>query len=76
MLAAREQNGEDHQVRIREEPLLRTRACRFGRADELSEVLVLGEGVQMIEADPREARHFVFGENLLARFDRDHRPRL
>ena len=53
VLAARMQNREDHQVRIGEQPLLGFRAGGFRRAGQFSEVLVVSQGVQMVEADAR-----------------------
>jgi enhancing lycopene biosynthesis protein 2 len=62
VLAARVQNGENHQVRIREQPLFCARAGGFGRARELSEMLVLGQSPKMVQANACKARDFVFGE--------------
>jgi hypothetical protein len=76
VLAARVQNGENHQVRIREQPLFCAGAGGFGRARELSEMLVLGQSVKVIQTNACEARDFVLGEELLARFDSYHQPRL
>jgi hypothetical protein len=72
VLAAGMQNREDHQVGIREEPLLSADAGGFRGASEFSKVLVMGEGAQVIEANPSEAGYFVLGERLLARLDANH----
>lgn len=66
MLAARIKNRQDHKVRVREEPLLRFRASRFRGARQYAEVLDAGKPPQMLEANPRQARDFILGEELLA----------
>jgi hypothetical protein len=72
VLAARMQNREDHQIGIGKEPLFSFCAGGFGRANELSEVLIMGEGVEMVEADPGEPGYFILGEKLLAGLDSNH----
>ena len=54
MLAARMQNREDHQVGIREQPLLGFGARGLGYPGKFAEVLVVCEGAQVVEADPGE----------------------
>jgi hypothetical protein len=69
-------DSENHQVGIGEKPLLCFGAGSFSRAREVSEVLILGEGAQVILADARQARNLVHGEKFLARLDSDHEFRL
>jgi hypothetical protein len=70
------QNRENHQVGIREEPLLGSGASGFGRTGELAEVLGERQGAQVVEADSGEPDYFVLGEKLLARSYPDHSCRL
>ena len=85
MFAARVQDRQHHKVGIREEPLLDALAGRFhvfaGRLDLLSgslrrardksEMLAASHAAQVLQANPREARNLLRGEDLLARFDDD-----
>lgn len=72
MLAARLQGGKNHQVRIREKQLFSLRFRRFGHADESAEMFIVGQAPEVIEADPRQLRDFIFGEDFLAPFDPHH----
>jgi hypothetical protein len=72
VLAAGMQNGEDHQIGVREKPFLGADASGFSCADQFAEMLVMGEGVQVIEANTRQAGYLILGECLLARLDTNH----
>ena len=72
MLAAGVKNGKDHQIRIREKPLLCFRLCGLGSAGDRSKVPVARQLSQMIQADASQAGDFIFCEELLARLDSDH----
>ena len=76
VLAAGVEDGQNHQVRIREQPLLGFRAGGFGHPRQSAQVLILGHGAEVIPADSRQARNLVFGEEFLARLDSDHDSRL
>ena len=73
MLAARMEHGQDHQVRIAEQPLFGLRTRRFGRAHQLPEMAVAGQSADVLQADPSQANDFIFREDFLARLDSDHR---
>ena len=53
MAAARVQDGEDQQVRIGEQPLLRLCPCGLSYAPQVSQTLALREVAEMLEADAR-----------------------
>jgi hypothetical protein len=72
VLAAVMKDRQNHQVGIREKPLFRFRASRFGGARERSEVLVLREAAQVLKADAGQRSNLVLGEEFLARLDPDH----
>lgn len=72
MLAARVQDREDHEIRIREEQLFGARTGRLRRPGQLAEVPVAGKGAEMVEANAGQTRYLVFGEELLARLDSHH----
>ena len=76
MLAAWVKDGQNHQIRIREQPLLGFRAGSLSHARQSSEVFILGHRAEVIQADARQARNLVFGEEFLARLDSDHVYRL
>jgi len=76
MLAARMQNREDHQIGIREKPLLGFGAGSFGYPGKLAKVLVECQGAQVVEADPGEPDHLVLGKELLAGLYPNHPCRL
>jgi hypothetical protein len=66
------QNGNDHQIRIREEPLLGFNAGSFSGAGNRPEVLIAGKAAQVIHADARQSHHFIFSEYLLAGLNSHH----
>jgi hypothetical protein len=66
------QDGNDHQVRIGEEPLLGFNAGSFGGARNRTQVFVAGKAAQVIHADARQSHHLIFGKNLLAGLDSHH----
>jgi hypothetical protein len=72
MLAARVQNREDHEIRIREKQLFGARTGGLGRAGQFAEVPIAGQSAEMVQANSGQAGNFVFGEELLARFDSHH----
>jgi hypothetical protein len=76
VLAAWVKDGENHQIRIREQPLLGFCAGSFGYARQSSEVFILGHRAEVVQANPCQARNLVFGEEFLARLDSDHVSRL
>jgi hypothetical protein len=67
--AAREQRNQNHQVRQREQPLIRRHSCRFRRTRDHPKMPAAREIMQVIHADAGQAGHFRVGENLLARFN-------
>jgi len=72
VLAAGIKDGQHHQVRIREQPLLRLGPCRFRRARQEAKMLAARHAAEMLQANARQARNLVFGEELLARLNCDH----
>ena len=54
VVAARLQDGEDHQVRVRKEPFLGFRSGDFGRVDDRAKVLVACKTAQMVGANAGE----------------------
>jgi hypothetical protein len=60
------QNREDHQIGIREKPLLGFGAGGFGYPGKLAKVLAECESAQVVEADSGEPDHLVLGKELLA----------
>lgn len=72
VLAARMKHGQDHQVRIGEQPLFGLRTRRFGRAHQLPQMAVACQSADVLQADPGQADDFIFRKNLLARLDSDH----
>jgi hypothetical protein len=72
VFAARVKNGQNHQVRVREEPLFGFRSCGLGCARKSSQVAVSREASEMVQADPGQVRDFFFREEFLARLDSDH----
>jgi hypothetical protein len=72
VFAARVKHSEDHQIRIREKPLFRLCFGGFRCASQRSEMAIAGETAQVFQADARQARDFILGKELLARFDSDH----
>jgi hypothetical protein len=53
--ALREQRHQHHQIRQREEPLIGLRTGSFRGAGDEAQVAALGEIVDVIDANPREA---------------------
>jgi hypothetical protein len=76
VLAAGLEDCKDHQIRIREEPLLGLRLGSFGRARYFPKVFVLGKGSKVILADACQPGNLIFCEEFLARLDSDHVSRL
>jgi len=72
VLAARIENREDHQIGIREEPLLSFRTRGFGDARKFAQMPVLRETAEVLQANAGEPGNFVLGEELLARLDSYH----
>jgi hypothetical protein len=70
------QDRQYHQVRVREQPLFGFGASRLCCPRDSSQVPVPSEAAKVIQANSRQVRHFVFGEELLARLDSDHLPLL
>lgn len=72
MIATRMKNSDNQEVGIREQPLFGFCASRFGSSGDGTQMLVSGEAAKMVQAYAREGGYFVFGEDLLARFDAYH----
>jgi hypothetical protein len=72
MIATRMKNSDNQEVGIREQPLLGFGACRFGRSGDGTQMLVSSEPTKMVQAYAGQGGYFVFGEDLLARFDAYH----
>jgi hypothetical protein len=65
MRAAREQRCQHHQVRQREQPLLRLRSCRFRCSRDHAQMTATCEIVQMLHTNPRQAGHFRVRKDFL-----------
>lgn len=65
VVAARAKHVEDHQLRIREKPLLCFGARGSRRANQRAEMLQLCQVSEVLKADSCDSRNLVFGENLL-----------
>jgi hypothetical protein len=72
VFAAGKQDRQDHQIRIREEQLFRFSACGFGSPGNETQMPASCKIPKMLEANASQAGDFIFGEELLARFDGDH----
>jgi len=70
--AARKQRDQHHQVRQREQPLVRLLAGRFRGARDEAQVAAFREIADVIDANPSQAGDLRIGKNLLARFDGYH----
>jgi len=70
--ALRAQSHQNHEARKGKKPLIRIDPGSFRSASDEAEVATLGEIVNVLDANAREAGNFRIGENLLARLDRDH----
>jgi hypothetical protein len=73
VLAARLKDRQDHQFRVGEKPPAGLGACRFSGVRQSSEMLVASQATQMLDANACQVGDLILGENLLARFDSDHR---
>src|SRR5215467_2163341 len=62
------QRHQHHQIRQGEQPLVGLRAGRFRGARDKAQVAALGEVVNVVDANPRQACDFGIGEDFLARF--------
>ena len=60
------QRRQNHQIRQREQPLVRLRARSFRSSRDEAQVTAAREVVQMIGADARQTGNFGFRENFLA----------
>jgi len=72
VLATRVKNAQNHQVGIREEPLLSLRTSRFRGLGQKTKMLAAGQRLKVRKADTREPGDFLGSEQLLAGFDCDH----
>jgi hypothetical protein len=72
VVAAGLEGGEDAEVGVGEEPALGLASGGACGADEGAEMLAAGDGSEMFRADACQGGDFVFGEELLSRFDSDH----
>ena len=72
VLAAWMDHRQDHEVRMRKQPLFRLGPCAFCCANHGPQVLIAGEGLEMIDADPGNVGDFILGKELLARSDSNH----
>jgi hypothetical protein len=72
VIAARLQNGDNHQVSVREKPFFGFDPRGFGRASDGAEVFVASEAAQVIHANPCQSYDFVFSEYFLAGLDSHH----
>lgn len=70
--AARKQCHQHHQVRQREQPLIRLNTGCFCCTRDKPEVAALREVVQVIHTNPRKIGHFVIGEDFLTRLNGNH----
>ena len=67
MVAARVQNSENHEVGIGEQPPFGFGAGGFRGAGDRAEMPISREAAKVVQAYARQARHFDFSEDLLAR---------
>jgi hypothetical protein len=72
VFAARLEDGHDHEIRVRVQPFLRSRARLFRHARKRPEVFVPREATEVLAADAGEAGNFFLGEDLLAGLDSHH----
>jgi hypothetical protein len=70
--AARKQRHKHHQVRQREQPLVRLLAGCYCSARDKAQVPAFREVANVIHADASQSCNFCVGENLLAGFDSNH----
>lgn len=64
--ATGKQRRQNHQIRQREQPLVRLRARSFRSSRDEAQVTAPREVVQMIHADARQAGYFRVGKDFLA----------
>ena len=64
--ATGKQRRQNHQIRQREQPLVRLRARRFCSSRDEAQVTAPREIVQMIHADSRQTCYFRVGKDFLA----------
>jgi len=69
MRATREQSGQHHQVRQREQPLFCLGTSLFRCSRDHTQVTAAREIVQVFYADSRQAGYFCIRKNLLTRLD-------
>ena len=69
VLAARAEDGQNHQVGMGEKPLVGLVPGGFGRADQKSQVAAARQGTQVLQADSGQPGNLLLGEDLLARLD-------
>lgn len=72
VFAAWVEDGEDHQIGIREQPFLGLSSRSFGRASQGTEVTIAGQASHVFQANPGEADYFLFRKDLLAGLDSHH----
>ena len=70
--AAREQGNQHHEVRQREQPLVRLLPCGFRGARDEAQMPALREVTDMVDTDSSQVGDFCVRENLLARLDGNH----
>jgi len=66
VFAARTEDVYNHEFRIRKQPLSGFGAGSLGGANQRADMLTLCPTAEVIQANPRQAGYFVFGELLLA----------
>src|SRR5215475_5538643 len=67
-----EQRHEHHQIGQRKQPLVSLISRRFRCTGDKAQVAVLGEVMQVVDANPGKRRNFRVGEDLLAGFYGNH----
>jgi hypothetical protein len=72
VLTTGEKGSENTQIRTREQPAFCLPSDGSGSAHDSAEMLAAGHVAKMLDADARQTRNFVFGENLLGGFNGDH----
>ena len=72
VLATRMQLKQNHQVRQREQPLIRLHACHFSRACDEPYVPSACQAVEMLQADPGQVGSLRVRKDLLTRLDFNH----
>ena len=72
MVATRVKNRDDHEVGIGEQPFFGFSTSGFRSESDRTEVLISSDAAKMIPAYARKGGYFVFGEDLLTRFDAYH----